>query len=106
MVNHSQFIYMNRAQTDWHIDREDEVNYRQAIEQTEPNIIRVGKGLLAVHGPLCQEISYLEVLNIICPPHEPTSVGPRALSLQEVELGPLYTRSQGHFEAKFLLPIG
>ena len=49
---------MNRAQTDWHIDGEEEVNYRQAIEQTELNIIHVGKGVMAVHGPFSQKISY------------------------------------------------
>ena len=49
---------MNHVQTHWHIDREEEVNYRQAIEQTGADYILVGKGLLAVHGPFCQKISY------------------------------------------------
>ena len=44
-------IYRNQAQTDWHIDGEEEVIDRQAIEQTKL-LIHVGKGLLAIHSEL------------------------------------------------------
>lgn len=37
-------------------DGEEEVNYRQAIEHME--LIHVVEGLLVVHGPFCQKISY------------------------------------------------